>query len=190
MAQKVATQNDASAESPFFHKPKFCDIPSLRKHPPTVIQHERIDEQSNFIDEIRTEEIVAERDAPGEHNVEAILGGEFLYLLGEAVAAAKNRCPIPAQPGSSSVLDTTYLATRLRWSVTPDLVIDLLGPEPTHLLNCRPPNQKAVRCCGVLSSSGCQLASLPCVSRRIEPRARVVDDPVKRDVLSHNDVSH
>ena len=98
MAQKIAKQNDASTESPLFHKPKFCNIPSLRKHPPTVIQHERIDEQSNFIDEIRTEEIVAERDAPGEHDDQAILGGELLYFLSEAVTAAKNRCPSPAQP--------------------------------------------------------------------------------------------
>ena len=188
MAQKIAKQNDASAESSLFHKPKFCDIPSLRKHAPTVTQNERIDEESNFINEIRAEEIVAERGAPGEHNVQAILRGKFFYLLGEAVTAAKNRCSSPARIVESPRHHIFGNAVEVVRDSC--LVIDLLRPKPTRLLECRAPNQKAVRCCGVLSGNGCQLTSLLCVSCRIEPRARVVDNAVERDVLSHNDVSH
>ena len=51
MAQILAAQNHALAVAPFSHKPKFCDTPSLRKHPPTVTPHEQIDEKSNFIND-------------------------------------------------------------------------------------------------------------------------------------------
>ena len=155
MAQKIAKQNDASAESSLFHKPKFCDIQSLRKHAPTVTQNEQIDEESNFINEIRADEIVTERDAPGEHNVQAILRGKF-FSISWVRRLPPRRIVVPAQPGSSRVLDTTYLATRLRWSATCVLSSTRCGQNPRISSNVVRPTRKpsdAAACSAVMAAS-------------------------------------